>query len=174
MARLSAVPSVLYKVAIPYYNDNELVTTINKDGFLAMAGSAKDPVSIAPERSADESQFQVSQSQVDETTQKETGFKNATFNLKWFYLHSYYKTADDAEPVEYVLDFDAPQFSITIANLSITITGAKVGDRFAIFDMQGGVTRTGTIKSNGNTVTVPRTGVYIVRVNNQVRKVNLR
>lgn len=276
-----------------YYNDNELVATINKDGFLAMAGSAKDPVSIAPARSADESQFQVSLSQVDETTQKETGFKNAKFNLKWFYLHSYYRTADDAEPVEYVLDFDysayntpsasevgfqeeigdvkrkcfwndpinnvrtpcgsitatrnkvmkfvleadtirptessssevtkdessssmnssssevskdksssstnksssseaakgkssssktdgienhfdAPQFRITIANLSITISGARVGDRFAIFDMQGGVTRTGTIESNGHTVTVPRTGAYIVRVNNQVRKVNLR
>lgn len=68
----------------------------------------------------------------------------------------------------------AKSFSLHVADRSILLSNARVGDVFAIMDMQGRVMSQGRIHAETFSVAVPRSGSYMVRVGNQTKFVKVR
>ena len=56
----------------------------------------------------------------------------------------------------------------------MSVLGVSVGAKFAVLDLQGGVIFSGRVASENLTVSMPRAGMYVVRVNNQVKKISVR
>lgn len=67
-----------------------------------------------------------------------------------------------------------PQFSVNVENRNLQVAGARVGDRYALFDMQGNVVFRGTVNSSNFNMVVPVSGNYVLRIGNGCRKVSVR
>lgn len=68
----------------------------------------------------------------------------------------------------------APQFHMEVSGRDVAILGAKVGSMVAVLDMQGRVISKGRVDAANFSVTMPRAGMYIIRVNNVAKKVSVR
>ena len=66
-----------------------------------------------------------------------------------------------------------PQFSVSIVNRTLQVAGARAGDRYALFDMQGNVVLRGTANSANFSIAVPVSGHYVLRIGNGTRKVTV-
>ncbi len=64
--------------------------------------------------------------------------------------------------------------SVNAVSRSIQISAAPIGKAFALFDMQGRILEKSLVESANFNVSVPRAGSYFIRIDNQVRKVNVR
>ena len=64
-----------------------------------------------------------------------------------------------------------PQFSVSVINRSLQVAGARVGDRYVLFDMQGNVVLRGTANSANFSIAVPVSGHYVLRIGYGTRKV---
>ena len=67
-----------------------------------------------------------------------------------------------------------PQFSLVAMGRDIQVAGARMGSAYAVFDMQGHVMVKGRVAAANFDVPVSRAGSYLVRIGNQVQKVNVR
>ncbi|MBR5412526.1 MAG: InlB B-repeat-containing protein [Fibrobacter sp.] len=67
-----------------------------------------------------------------------------------------------------------PQFSVNVVNCDLQVAHAHVGDRYALFDMQGNVVLRGTVNSSNFNVSVPIPGNYVLRIGNGSRRVTVR
>lgn len=67
-----------------------------------------------------------------------------------------------------------PQFSVSVVNGNLQVAHARVGDRYALFDMQGNVVLRGTVNSSNFNMVVPVSGNYVLRIGNGSRKVSVR
>ena len=67
-----------------------------------------------------------------------------------------------------------PQFSLVAAGRDIQVAGARMGSAYAVFDMQGHVMVKGRVAAANFDVPVSRAGSYLVRIGNQVQKVNIK
>ncbi|OWV26957.1 hypothetical protein B7988_01960 [Fibrobacter sp. UWB1] len=67
-----------------------------------------------------------------------------------------------------------PRFSVYVVNRNLQVAGARVGDRYALFDMQGNVVLRGTVNSSNFNMVVPVSGNYVLRIGNGSRKVSVR
>jgi hypothetical protein len=67
-----------------------------------------------------------------------------------------------------------PQFSLVAAGRDIQVAGARMGSAYAVFDMQGHVMVKGRVEAANFDVPVSRAGSYLVRIGNQVQKVNIK
>ena len=67
-----------------------------------------------------------------------------------------------------------PQFSLVAMGRDIQVAGARMGSAYAVFDMQGHVMVKGRVEATNFDVPVNRAGSYLVRIGNQVQKVNVR
>ena len=65
----------------------------------------------------------------------------------------------------------AQQFSVSVMNRNLQVAGARVGDRYVLFDMQGNVVLRGTVNSANFNVAVPVPGNYVLRIGYGTRKV---
>jgi hypothetical protein len=67
-----------------------------------------------------------------------------------------------------------PQFSLVAMGRDIQVAGARMGSAYAVFDMQGHVMVKGRVGAANFDVPVSRAGSYLVRIGNQVQKVNIK
>lgn len=70
--------------------------------------------------------------------------------------------------------FEVPQFNVTVSGQIVSFSGATIGAELAIFDLNGGVIFKERVASSNFSVTMPRSGMFVVRSNNQVEKVSIR
>ena len=66
-----------------------------------------------------------------------------------------------------------PQFSVSVVNRTLQVAHARVGDRYALFDMQGNVVFRGTANSANFSIAVPVSGHYVLRIGYGTRKVTV-
>lgn len=90
-----------------------------------------------------------------------------TFNLKYTF------TATEAKEAIMVMAAK-PQFNVTTAGRNLLISGARAGSTYAILDMQGRVMQRGTVNAANFEVAAPRAGSYLVRIGNQMQRVNVK
>ena len=67
----------------------------------------------------------------------------------------------------------AQQFSVSVMNRNLQVAGARVGDRYVLFDMQGNVVLRGIVNSANFNVTVPVPGSFVLRIGLGTRKVTV-
>lgn len=67
-----------------------------------------------------------------------------------------------------------PQFSVSVAGRSLQIAGAKVGAVLTVFDMLGKDVFTSRVGAVNFAVDMPHAGTYLVRIDSQIRRVNVR
>ena len=63
---------------------------------------------------------------------------------------------------------------VSVAGMSISVEGAKVGSDIAVFNMQGKKVVSAKAAFGNASVTVPTKGIYLVRVNGKLSKVNVK
>lgn len=66
-----------------------------------------------------------------------------------------------------------PQFSVTVLGDVLQVAGARVGAKYALFDIQGNMVLRGTANSASFNVNVPTSGSYVLRIGNGSRKVSV-
>ena len=67
-----------------------------------------------------------------------------------------------------------PQFSLSAGHRSLKIAGARVGNAYAVFDMQGRVLKLGRVDAANFELPVNSMGTYLVRIGMQTRFVNVK
>ena len=83
-------------------------------------------------------------------------------------------TGIEIKPVSlYKVSF-APSFSVRANGMKLEINGAKAGNVFAVYNMQGKAIAGGMLMSSNLTVAVPTAGSYIVRVGSEMNRVNVK
>lgn len=68
---------------------------------------------------------------------------------------------------------DSP-FSIQTLGKNIQINKAALGQRYTLFDMQGGVLHQGNVSASNFELNIPHSGNYILRIGNKTRQVNVK
>jgi hypothetical protein len=70
----------------------------------------------------------------------------------------------------------APSFSVTASGRNILVSGVAVNAArdYTLFDTQGRVLRRGVVDGANFAIPVERAGNYLVRIDNQVRRVSVR
>ena len=68
----------------------------------------------------------------------------------------------------------APRFSIAVAGRALEISGASIGKALMVFDMQGRIIANEVVTRGTHRIELARPGNYIVRVNNQSVRVNVK
>ena len=63
---------------------------------------------------------------------------------------------------------------VSVAGMNISVEGAKVGSDIAVFNMQGKKVVSAKAAFGNASVTVPTKGIYLVRVNGKISKVNVK
>lgn len=66
------------------------------------------------------------------------------------------------------------RFSVLASGRSVNINGVQAGTRIIVTDMQGHLIARETATGNGLSISIPRTGAYIVRAGNQVNMVTIK
>ena len=69
---------------------------------------------------------------------------------------------------------DLPLLNIAVSGRRIQVNGALTGTRYAVFDIQGVVVRTGTVESSSFGIPVAKSGVYMVRVGARTQRIQVR
>ena len=65
-------------------------------------------------------------------------------------------------------------FQVMVSGRTLEISGAKMGAKIAVFDMSGRMVAQGIVENGTTRVDLAKAGSYVVRVNNQVNRVNVR
>lgn len=68
----------------------------------------------------------------------------------------------------------APQFSVTVLGNTLQVAGARVGAKYALFDMQGNKVRHGTVQGANFSVGVPVTGRFVLQIGSALRPVTVK
>ena len=66
-----------------------------------------------------------------------------------------------------------PQFNVEVAGRTIQVAGAQ-GAQYALLDMQGRVIRRGVLESANVSIPVNRSGNYLVRIGDRVKRVSVK
>lgn len=83
-------------------------------------------------------------------------------------------TGIEIKPVSLYKVSMLPSFSVRANGMKLEINGAKAGNVFAVYNMQGKAIAGGMLFSSNLTVNVPATGSYIVRVGSEMNRVNVK
>ena len=68
----------------------------------------------------------------------------------------------------------APSFKAYALGRDIQVVGARAGDAYAIFDMQGRVLRKGSVGEANFSIPLGRAGNYLVRIGRGIQRVSIR
>ena len=64
--------------------------------------------------------------------------------------------------------------SVNVVSTNIQISAAPIGKTYALIDMQGRILQKGNVESANFNIITPSVGSYFIRIDNQIRKVNVR
>ena len=67
-----------------------------------------------------------------------------------------------------------PRFNLQVQNRTIWVQNARMGESFAVFDVQGHVLRRGVVNSTELFLTLQNAGAYIVRVGTETMRVRVK
>ena len=67
-----------------------------------------------------------------------------------------------------------PLFNVAVNGRALEVSGAKLGARLMVFDMNGVLVSRGVVSHGTQRVELSSSGMYIVRVNNQLRRVKVK
>jgi hypothetical protein len=67
-----------------------------------------------------------------------------------------------------------PKFAAVVNGRSLQISGATVGSQVSLFDLQGRVMYNGRAESANFTMSVVRSGTFLLRVGTQQKVINIR
>ena len=84
------------------------------------------------------------------------------------------KSSSSKGNVPIVMQNETPQFSVSVNFRSLQIAGAKVGTSYALLDLQGRVLQKGRVESANFNIAVPQSGSYLVRINKQTKRVDVK
>ena len=82
--------------------------------------------------------------------------------------------SSSSKKTDAVIVTDAPKFFMIVQNRLVQISNARIGSAYALFDMQGRVLQKGRVENTNYSVVAPRAGAYFVRIDDQIKKVNVR
>ena len=68
----------------------------------------------------------------------------------------------------------APQFSVTVLGNTLQVVGARVGAKYALFDMQGNEVCHGSVQGSNFNVDVPVTGRFLLQIGSASRPVTVK
>ena len=66
------------------------------------------------------------------------------------------------------------RFSVVLDSRSFEIQEARIGSRYAVFDMDGRIVKRGVVSNGSQRVEIPKSGSYTVRVNKEAVQVNVK
>ena len=64
--------------------------------------------------------------------------------------------------------------SVNVVSMNIQISAAPIGKTYALIDMQGRILQKGNVESANFNIVAPSVGSYFIRIDNQIRKVNVK
>ena len=67
-----------------------------------------------------------------------------------------------------------PQFRVVVVGRDIQVMEARVGSPYALFDLQGGLIRSGVVSNADFAIAAPHSGSYLVRIGNWTKRVTVR
>lgn len=67
-----------------------------------------------------------------------------------------------------------PQFSVQVVGRNLQISTARIGNAYALFDLQGKVLLQGRVQSANFEIPVARSGNYLIRVGNNVQRIAVK
>ena len=67
-----------------------------------------------------------------------------------------------------------PQFRVVVVGGDIQVMEARVGSPYALFDLQGGLVRSGVVSNADFAIAAPHSGSYLVRIGNWTKRVTVR
>lgn len=67
-----------------------------------------------------------------------------------------------------------PEFSVKALGRDLQVSAARIGSEFTLMDVQGHTISRGRIDAANFNISVPNAGTYLVRVDNQVSRVNVK
>ena len=82
--------------------------------------------------------------------------------------------SSSSKKTDAIIVTDVPKFSMIVQNRLVQISNARIGSAYALFDIQGRVLQKGRVASTNYSIVAPRAGFYFVRIDNQIKKVNVQ
>ena len=67
-----------------------------------------------------------------------------------------------------------PRFNLQVQNRTIWVQNVRMGESFAVFDVQGHLLRRGVVNSTEQSITLQNAGAYIVRVGTETMRVRVK
>ena len=84
------------------------------------------------------------------------------------------KSSSSSAKTSIAMQKNVPHFNVSVGIRSVQISSAKIGSSYVLLDMQGRVLRKGRVESANFNIAVQNAGRYFVRIDNQIRNVNVR
>lgn len=84
------------------------------------------------------------------------------------------KPSSSSAKTSIAMQKNMPHFNVSVGLRRVQISGAKIGASYVLLDMQGRVLQKGRVESANFNVAVPNAGQYFVRIDNQIRSVNVK
>ena len=136
---------------------------------VASSSSEASSSSVAPSSSAEPPKSSSSSAKSSSSVSSSSSAKSSSSSVKSSSSEgkSSSSSGKDALPAF----AQVPQFSVSVMNRNLQVAGARVGDRYVLFDMQGNVVLRGTVNSANFNVAVPVPGNYVLRIGYGTRKV---
>ena len=100
--------------------------------------------------------------------------KNVTYTFAgWTEVNGVYK-ANMADVLSVYGSARVQSFKVAVNGRALEISGAKLGAKLMVFDLNGVLVSKGIVSRGTQRVELSKAGMYIVRVNNQLRRVNVK
>lgn len=100
--------------------------------------------------------------------------KNVTYTFAgWTEVNGVYK-ANMADVLSVYGSTRVQSFNVAVEGRALEISGAKLGATLMVFDLNGVLVSKGVVSRGTQRVELSKAGMYIVRVNNQLRRVNVK
>ena len=84
------------------------------------------------------------------------------------------KSSSSKGNVPIAMQNEVPHFSVSVGFRNVQIAGAKVGSAYALLDLQGRILQKGRVESANFNIAVPQSGSYLVRINKQTKRVDVK
>ena len=165
-----------------YYNGNkklgvagdEISVTANITIVAKYIENPKSSSSSAPKSSSSVKSSSSAKSSSSVVKSSSSGSKKVSSSSTVRSSSSKGKSSSSKKSDAIVSNVHAPAFSLQVQARSIQISAAPINSVYAIFDMQGRVLENGRVSNANFNIALPRAGSYLVKIDNQTRKVNIR
>lgn len=84
------------------------------------------------------------------------------------------KSSSSSKKSETIFETHTPQFSAHVVAKNIQISGAKIGSTYALFDMQGKVLLQGLTQTSNFSLSITRSGIYLLQIGTSTQKISIK